>query len=183
MSVTPRAPILIITTGRARFGDYLGEILRTEGLNVFEMRKLSSIDAALLRLYEVVILMEGALSDRQVDLFSTYVSDGGRLIGIKPDRGLAEVFGLQTAQGSTGEGYVRFNTSTPVGRGLVDDTLQFHGEADHYSNVDATIAARLYEDSGTATAFPAIAHKGRTVIFTYNLARSIAGAAGQPRTR
>ena len=117
MSVTPRAPILIITTGRARFGDYLGEILRTEGLNVFEMRKLSSIDAALLRLYEVVILMEGALSDRQVDLFSTYVSDGGRLIGIKPDRGLAEVFGLQTAQGSTGEGYVRFNTSTPVGRG------------------------------------------------------------------
>ncbi len=59
MSVTPRAPILIITTGRAGFGDYLGEILRTEGLNVFEMRKLSSIDAALLRLYEVVILMEG----------------------------------------------------------------------------------------------------------------------------
>ncbi len=94
------------------------------------------------------------------------------MIGIRPDQGLAEVFGLQPAPGSTGEGYVRFNTSTPVGRGLVADTLQFHGEADHYSNVDARIVARLYQDSGTATAFPAIAQKGRTVIFTYNLARS-----------
>ncbi len=169
-----RLPILVIVNQASRFGFYLVEILKTEGFNLVEVRRLSHVDAAVLRLFDVVILTETSLTKSQITIFEDHVSGGGGLIAIRPPRKLAGVFGLTSADGVTSEGYVQFDTANAIGRGLVTETIQYHGDADHYADIDSTVMATLYQDSATATAFPAIALKGRAIIFTNNLAKSIA---------
>ena len=69
----PPAPILLVTNSTAanKFGPYLGEVLRAEGLNSFDTAQLSSLNAATLNAAKVVVLAETTLTIAQADLFNT----------------------------------------------------------------------------------------------------------------
>ena len=108
-------PILVITDQNAenRFGAYLGEILRAEGVNGFHTADLSTLKPGLLEKYEIVVLAETLLNDAQAEVFEGYVTRGGRLVGMKPADRLGAVFGLERSAGALAEGYLKTESGHP----------------------------------------------------------------------
>ena len=143
-----RAPILVLETP-AEFGAYTGEILRAEGFNEFQVESPSASDLTVsyLNQFDVVILTETKLSSAQTNLFSSYVHGGGNLIAFRPDKQLAPVFGISGTDSMIAEGYVKIEQGNDIGKGLVSDTLQFHGDADQYDLKGANVIATLYSDA------------------------------------
>ena len=146
---TPANPILVLVNSSSSnpFGRYAGEILRTEGFNEFQIEELADVDAAYLDNFDIVILTETPLTGDQVTMMESYVSGGGSFIAFRPDKQLAALFGLADAGGTTSEGYLLVDTGTAIGQGIVAETMQFHGEADHY-NLGRTPSFRM--SGGTA---------------------------------
>src|SRR6185503_1773945 len=99
------------------------------------------------------------------------------LIAFRPDKRLAELFGLRSPTGSLPEGYLKIETEEDIGTGLTPETIQFHSDADLYENTAASMIATLYSDAQTETTHPAVVFNdygaGHAVAFTYNLPKSI----------
>ncbi|MCF0074114.1 DUF4082 domain-containing protein [Dyadobacter sp. CY261] len=177
----PGGPILVISSGANPFSRYPVEILRAEGLNEFAAKDISEIsaDPGLLNSYDVVVLGEIALLGDNITSLTNWVNAGGTLIGFRPAAGLASLFGITSAGGTLSDKYVKINTATGPGAGIVDESIQFHGTADLYTLNGATSIATLYADAGTATSNPAVtlnnvgANSGKAIAFTYDLARSV----------
>ena len=176
----PGGPILLVTNGSPSFGNYYAEILRTEGFNEFAVADISSVSAATLAAYDVVILAEMPLdAATQVPIFASWVNSGGNLIAMRPDKDLASVLGLTDASSTLDNGYLLVNTSASPGNGIVGETMQFHGTADRYTSSGATGIATLYSNATTATSNPAVTLNnvgtagGQAAAFTYDLATSI----------
>jgi hypothetical protein len=175
----PGGPILVIGSTLNPFGRYLGEILGTEGLNEFTLTDISTVDAIKLAGYDVVVLGEMPLTAAQTTMFSDWVDSGGKLIAMRPDKKLAGLLGLTDASATLSNAYLKVDTSTGPGVGIVSDTMQFHGTADKYTTTGASIIARLYSDATTTTANPAVTLRsvgtsgGQAAAFTYDLARSV----------
>jgi hypothetical protein len=176
----PTAPILLMVNDAApnHFGRYVGEILRAEGLNAYDLIQLSALTSADLTAHRLVILAETPLTTAQASLVSTYVSGGGRLLALRPDAQLAPLFGLTPAGSSQTDGYLKIDDAQPAGKGLPTATLQIHGAADRYTLNGAIAIATLYSDATTATTAPAVvtaaAGSGHTAAFTYDLAQNVA---------
>lgn len=175
----PGGPILVVTSASSTFGKYYAEILRTEGFNEFAVADVGSVTNFTLSGYDMVILAPIPLSAAQVAMFTDWVNAGGNLIAMRPNAQLADLLGI-TAIGTTlSNGYLRIDTSQTPGNGIVNQTLQFHGTADHYTVTSASSLATLYANATTATANPAVtlrsvgANGGQAAAFTYDLATSI----------
>jgi hypothetical protein len=174
------SPILVLINEHADnpFGLYLAEILRVEGLNCFQIAHASDLGNAPLEWYDLVLLAEGPLTNDQVALLEGYVTQGGRLVAMRPDARLASLFGVERAAGSTDEGYVQVEASHPIGRGIATEALQFHGTADHYRLAGAQVVAWLLSDANTRTDFPALTvhrhRRGQAALWPFDLARSVA---------
>ena len=71
-------PILLIVNSSAtnKFGPYLGEILRAEGLNAFDQVELNSLTSTQLAQYDLAILAQTPLSSAQATLLTNYVQGG-----------------------------------------------------------------------------------------------------------
>lgn len=170
----PGGPVLVISKSTNPFTRYYGEILRAEGLNHFVIREIGTLTSNVLAAYDVAILGETALTSAQVTMLSDWVNAGGNLIAMRPDPQLASLLGITAASGSLSEGYLLAS-----GQGIVNQTIQFHGTADHYNLNGATAVATLYSDATTATGHPAVTLRsvgsagGQAAAFTYDLARSI----------
>ncbi|MBU1674280.1 fibronectin type III domain-containing protein [bacterium] len=179
MTEGPGGPILVVADTGNPFGLYAAEILRTEGLNAFAVVDLSEVSALLLADYDVVILGETPLTSFQAGLFGDWVTGGGNLIAMRPDAQLAGLLGLTPAGGTLAEGYILIDTTSTAGRGLVGETIQFHGEADLYDLDGATALAALYADATTPTTNPALtlnavgALGGQAAAFAYDLNASV----------
>jgi hypothetical protein len=184
----PGGPILIVSSTSNPFGRYYTEILRTEGLNAFTATDISLVNAATLGAYDIVILGEMPLTPTQVAMFSEYVSTGGNLIAMRPDKQLATLLGLAVADPTTStpppsatlsDSYLLVNTAVAPGAGIVGETLQFHSAADRYTTNGAIVIATLYATASTATVNPAVTiasvgtNGGHAAAFTFDLARSI----------
>ncbi|WGV27943.1 DUF4082 domain-containing protein [Halotia branconii] len=175
----PGGPILVITKAANPFSKYYPEILRNEGLNTFNESDISSVSAATLANYDVVILGEMTLTSAQVTMFTDWVIGGGNLIAMRPDKQLANLLGLTDAASTLPNAYLLVNTSTEAGNGIVDQTIQFHGTADRYTLNGAASIATLYTNVTTSTINPAVTLRsvgnngGQAAAFTYDLARSI----------
>jgi hypothetical protein len=179
------APILLVTNsaGTNPFGGYLGEILRAEGLNAFDVKDLGALTPTDLSQHDLTILAETALNSSQAAMLTTYVNGGGRLLAMRPDAQLLAVFGLGASAGRVSNGYLKINTQAAVrsgipGAGLAGATLQIHGDADAYPpNSGSVVVAQLYLNATTATAYPAVVSasygSGWGVAFTYDLARNV----------
>ena len=175
----PGGPILVVTSTANPFTTYPAEILRAEGLNAFATADITTVSAATLATYDVVILGEMPLTSAQVTMFTTWVTDGGNLIALRPDKQLASLLGLTDAGTTLANAYLLVNTASGPGVGIVNQTIQFHGTADRYTLNGATSVATLYSTATTATANPAVTLRsvgtngGQAAAFTYDLARSV----------
>ncbi|MDQ2913089.1 MAG: Ig-like domain-containing protein, partial [Chloroflexota bacterium] len=175
----PGGPILVIGNGANPFTRFYAEILRNEGLNAFTVTDISNVTPTILANYDVAILGEMQLSAAQETTLSDWVTAGGNLIAMRPDKGLAAFVGLSDAGGTLSNAYLQVDTSSGPGRGIVSQTIQFHGGADRYNLLGATSVATLYSAANTATANPAVtlrsvgSNGGQVAVFAYDLARSI----------
>lgn len=175
----PGGPVLVISSASNPFSRYTVEILRAEGLNEFTVKDISSITAAELNNYDVVVLGEVAVSAAQATLFSDWVTAGGTFIAFKPATTLSTLLGITPATGSLANQYLLVNTASGAGKGIVNETIQFHGAADLYTLNGATTIATLYSNATTATTFPAVTSRnvgsngGQAIAFTFDLPRSI----------
>ncbi len=178
-------PILVVVndayTGN-KFGRYLGEILRSEGLNAFTLLDISAVTPAELSQHQLTILAETSLTGSQASMFTNYVNSGGRLIAMRPDAQIASVFGLSTSAGSQTDGYLKINSSTPwnggtPGAGLTTSVLQIHGTSQKYNLLGGSVTlAELYSSRTSPSGYAAVvgSPSGMAVAFTYDLARNIA---------
>ncbi|MCF2447194.1 DUF4082 domain-containing protein [Dyadobacter sp. CY345] len=177
----PGGPILVISSTTNPFSRYTVEILRAEGLNEFAAKDISEIGAnpALLNNYDVILLGEFILTPEIVTALTNWVNAGGTLIAFKPDAQLNSLLGLTTVSGLLSDKYLKVNTATAPGTGIVSETIQFHGQANLYTLSGATSIATLYSNAGLATENPAVTSRevgsngGKAVAFTYDLAKSI----------
>ena len=173
----PGGPILVISSSANPFSSYYSEILLNEGLNYFSMQDISTITPTVLSAYDVAILGDISLSPSQVSMLTTWVSVGGNLIAMHPDKQLAGLLGLVSTSGTMNDTYLQVNTASGPGVGIVNQTIQYHGSADLYSLNGATSVATLCSDAITTTPYPAITMvavgSGHAAAFTYDLARSV----------
>ena len=178
MSVSPYCPILILGTN-SNFGAYTAEILRAEGFNEFLIDSVTDkkLNLAFLNRFDIVILTETDISKSQKAMFSDYVKAGGNLIAFRPEKQLDEIFGIKSENGSIKEGYLKIDVSGGIGKGLVSETIQFHGKSDTYKLDGAERIACLFKNAIDSTPFPSVVlnsyGKGHTAAFSYNLAKSI----------
>ena len=177
--VGPGGPILVISTASNSFGRYYAEVLRSEGLNEFRVTDLSNVAPATLGAYDVAILGETGLSASQVTTLSDWVQQGGNLIAMRPDPQLAALLGLGDTPNTLGNSYLKVDTATGPGAGIVGQTIQFHGTADRYTLNGAQSIATLYSNASTATSNPAVTLRsvgpsgGQAAAFAYDLAKSV----------
>ena len=140
----PGGPVLVITSSSRPFSSYYTEILRAEGLNAFTVADLSAVTPALLSQHDVAILGEVPLSPADVATFTAWVTGGGNLIAMRPDKQLAGLLGLTDANATLNDAYLQVQTAAAPGAGIVADTMQFHGTADRYVPNGAAVVATLY---------------------------------------
>ena len=173
----PGGPILVVTSGTSNFGSYYAEILRTEGFNAFSVADIGTVSASTLAAYDVVLLSDMSLTGAQASVLVNWVNGGGNLIAMAPDAQLAGLMGITPAGTTMSNGYVRVDTTSAAGNGIVGQTMQFHGTADLFTLSGATALGTLYSGAATATAYPALtlhaAGSGLAAAFAYDLARSI----------
>ncbi|MFB3818249.1 MAG: DUF4082 domain-containing protein [Candidatus Methylomirabilales bacterium] len=185
-------PLLLVTSGG--FSGYYAEILRAEGLNLFDGADLSALTPELLSGYDAVLLGQAALTATQVSILTDWVNAGGHLVAMRPDKRLAPLLGLSDTGTTLTNAYLLIATGGAPGAGLVNQTIQFKGTADRYALSGATSLATLYSGVNTATANPAVTWRsagpsgGSAAAFVYDLARSVVylrqgnpGWAGQER--
>ncbi|MEO6546391.1 MAG: hypothetical protein ABIN94_00265 [Ferruginibacter sp.] len=171
-------PILVLGTDK-NFGTYTTEILKTEGFNEFQMISVANakVTTAYLKQFDVVILTENKLTEKQAAIIIAFVKGGGNLIAFKPDSKLAGVFGITNAAGTFDAGYIAISTKEETGRGLTAETLQLHTEAGKYELTGGKKIATIFKDGATATDYPAVVEndygKGHAIAFLYNLPQNI----------
>lgn len=176
-SSTAPAPILLAINDRSDhpFGTYLAEILRAEGLNFFRTVRLSALDAATLASFSLVILSDGTLTRAESEMFSAYVSAGGKLIAMRPEA--SALFGVESISGTAPNQNIKIESRFA---GLVNTPLQIHASAKIYRTAGAQVVAWLTNDSGTQTDSPAVTlnrfGKGQAAAWSFDLAQSIAYA-------
>src|SRR5690349_10036335 len=108
-------PILVVVNDAApnKFGRYLAEILRAEGLNSFDIASLGSVTAPQIAQYKVAILAETPLNAGQATLLTNYVNGGGYLIAMRPDAQIKGLFGLDAAAAGQTDGYLKMSGTGP----------------------------------------------------------------------
>src|SRR5438045_5230146 len=126
-------------------------MLRTDGLNEFAVADISSVSASALASYGVVLLAKMPLTGANVTTLTDWVNGGGKLIAMAPDAQLASLLGITPTGSTLSNGYLRVDTTTRAGSGIVGQTMQFHGTADRYTLSGASGIARLYNDTSTAS--------------------------------
>ena len=173
-------PILVISSASNGFSRFPVEILRAEGWNAFNALDVSAVNPAELTKYDVIVLGDILLKPEMAKELSNWVNRGGTLIAFHPDHQLANLFGLVPVGKSISEKFLKVNTNSGPGFGIVDQVMKFHGEADLYSvNKGTTVIATIYTSDSSPTAFPAVTERevgtagGKAFAFSFDLSRSI----------
>ncbi len=178
-------PILLVTSTSVDNpnNNYLMELLKAEGIGLFDAVPLSALTASSFVGRSVVILVETTLSADRAALISNYVNAGGNIIAMRPDGQIANLFGLQAKDGMQDDGYVAIDPHVTLvddkpGLGLPADLLQIHGPVDlHALQPGAVAVAQLHSKTGTPTGYAAVTRflkdGGARVAFSYDLARSV----------
>lgn len=177
---SPTGPeaILLLTSASAPTSAYLREILVTEGFGSVESRDVAQLGQIDLRAFALVIVGPVTTTSEQAQALAAYMqNDGGKVILIRPTGALRAAFGAASGQTLSDSWYKTVNTMPP-GQGLVDLSLQFHGDADLYDSFSGDAAAWLYSDANTPTTYPALilaksASGGQAAIFAFDVAKSV----------
>jgi hypothetical protein len=181
------APILLLATPGG-FGTYTEEILKTEGFRGIEVDSINSgkITRSYLSTFDLVILAESKMDPEKSRMIRHYVGKGGNLVAFRPGPELAGLFGMEPTRETLSEGYLRVDSSTVQGKGVVPNALQFHGTADRCVLGEGEELATLFADKQSTEGSPAVVShaykKGHAIAFLYNLPQSIVYTRqGNPR--
>ena len=128
-------PVLVLTDSANPYDAYLAEILRAEGITYFTVKDISNISLSTLSQYKLALLGKSTLSTDQVSTLESWVTAGGNLITMQPDKKLASFLGLTDKSSTLSEGYIKVDTSQAPGKGIEGATMQYHGSADSYNFV------------------------------------------------
>ena len=113
---------LLVITDRTspsnRYGPYLEELLRAEGLSSFRVEELSDVSQPLLTGSGVVVLTRCSVNQKQRDLLGEYVAAGGELVVIAPETIWEPLIGLTPLPAGAFDGYLRLAVTQDLGRGL-----------------------------------------------------------------
>ncbi|MBN9249429.1 MAG: Ig-like domain-containing protein, partial [Mesorhizobium sp.] len=172
-------PILLVTTGQNTFETFYSEILRAEGLTNFLSLDVAKLDSELLAAHTVAIISGPVIEADKLAMLRSWVIGGGKLIAMRPSGELAELAGLSAPSGAIEDGYLKMDTATAPAKGLVAETIQFHGTADIVAQSEGvrTVAA-LFRDAASPADAPAVTVRalgdagGQVAAFTFDLARS-----------
>ena len=171
-------PVAVLTAKANPYTKYLDEILRTEGLS-FASFDVSLISSTVLSYFDTVVLGETALTPAQVTTLTNWVTAGGNLIAMRPDKQLAGLLGVTDAGTTLANAYLKTDCCVQAAAGVTAQSIQYHGTADRYTLSGATKVATLYSNASSATTSPAVTLRdvgvngGQAAAFTYDLARSI----------
>jgi hypothetical protein len=176
-------PILIISSAVNPFSRYLVEIMRAEGYTAFKAMDITEVEAdwTILNNYDVILLGQMTVSSTDVTNLTSWVTAGGTLIAQRPSALLRPLMGVTFTNGTTQDQYLKVvTTAGQPGAGIVNQSIQFHGQMDQYNLNTGTIAlAQLWQDANTSTIFPAVTSRsvgsngGKAIMFAYDLARSV----------
>ena len=175
----PGGPVLVVTSTPIRSRSYYAEILRAEGLNAFPFPDIAAVTAAALgAARRRDPRRDESLSAAQVAMFTNWVTGGGNLIAMRPDKQLAGLLGLTRRRRDAAGGL-------PAGRhrrGARDGDRRSRrcssmASLDLYTPNGASTVATLFSTS-TATAHPSRhraqrRQRGRPGGVHLDLARSI----------
>ncbi len=171
-------PILILY-GKNNFGLYTKELLRTEGFMEYEEQPFNdkNLSRQYLKKFDLVILTENALTDKQRKYLSWYIRKGGKMIFFKPDANVEDILGIKYTGQTIREGYFKIDTAVKAGRGMPVESLQYHGEAEEFRLNGAAQIAALFDEEEKDTGFPAVTvhsfGKGKAAAILFNLPESV----------
>lgn len=180
-------PILVVTDSSYTdnlFNPYMTEILKGEGFFSYEAIEKDDLmqktePGAYVSGYKLVLLCETDLNSSQQQIFRNYVQSGGKLIAMRPDESLADMFGLEynSVRNEQLIQYFAVDPNSYATSGATRLSLQYHGQADEYSLDGAKALAYLYNDIDTPSNMPAIAMNnygnGTAIAYSFDLAKSI----------
>jgi hypothetical protein len=173
-------PILVVGSDQVLFDDYYGEILRAEGFTSFKTTDLSSVTRDMLFSHQVAIFADSRIDPVLIPIIEDWLEQGGNLIAIRPSGQLAALAGLQPPLSTLSDAYLGIDTSSAPGKGLVADTVKFHGAADVLATMDGSrTIATLFTDAANSANAPALTIReignagGEIAAFTFDLAQSV----------
>ena len=108
---------------------------------------ISIVTPTTLDAYDVVVLGARPADGAQVVMLSGWVNAGGnahRAASRQAARGPARA---HRRGGTLSNAYLKVNTASGAGAGIVGETMQFHGAADRYTLNGATAVATLYSNA------------------------------------
>ena len=177
-------PVLIISNSLVPFSRYPVEIMRGQGYTDFRAVDITEVNAAMLDSFDVILLGNMTVDAGQVSMFTNWVNAGGTLIAQRPSAMLLPLMGVTSGGVKTDNitnTYLLVNTATGTpGAGIVNQTIQYHGDADMYTMLPGTTSlATLYNSPTVASTNPAITtvdvgiNGGKAIAFAFDLPRSI----------
>jgi len=164
------SPIVLMCTDETPFGEYLAEMLHTEGIGWFKRAASWNEVESLREDADVLILPQGARAE--LTALREWLDEGRSVVAIRPTAALAELAELRPLDRVASERILKIDAPFGI------DAARAHGEVDLYE-LDAHRAAEVHAhvvDNGER--YPAVVSapcgRGRIVIFAYDLPRSIA---------
>lgn len=186
------APLLIVTGPDNPYSAFYAEIMKAEGLTLFNAVPSVSVDEDTLGDYAVVLLGTSDFPNMHLPALRHWVQAGGTLVAMKPRGELSRIFCLGETRTSKAGGYLQVEPPQATA-GITDRPMQIHGETVLYDDLPGCLAdlplpdgeeertetvARLYDRKLTALPHPAVVTrrigKGEAIVFSFDLARSVA---------
>ncbi|MDR6754878.1 hypothetical protein J2Y48_000151 [Mycoplana sp. BE70] len=187
------AGLIVVGTDNT-YASYYEEILKAEGLNLFDSVPRERFDTGLLKHYSTVVLANSSLPSAQLASLVEWVRAGGSLVMMRPDDDLLALMCLEKDGTLLHDAYLRATPDLEAVKAFATRPLQVHGEIDRLKprtsceakpvaagggvseEAPRTIAALSVGASSPSLA-PAIAMlrmgRGTLTAFSYDLARSI----------
>jgi O-glycosyl hydrolase len=173
-SESDRSTILVLSS-KEKFGNYITEILRAEGINTFTTSALDTKNYSLeeLQKRKLVIVSSEKVSNGQAAIFSEYVKAGGNLISTMPVKQMQQVFGIAEQAQRGKYDHISVSSKSTLAKGITTRPMRLHARSSNYKlNTAETIASFF---PGTTSPAIALNHygKGQALCFLYNLPQSI----------
>ena len=164
------APIVLLCPDGAAFGEYLGEILYTEGLPWFKRARSWGDVEAMVGAADALIIPQGAGVD--MPTVRAWLGAGGVVVAIRPPAELSELAKLKRSGRTASE--LPLSLDPPFDAGIA----RAHGEVDLYETRQASGARVHAHVICGGERHPAVVSapcgRGQLVLFAYDFPRSIA---------
>jgi len=173
-------PPILILQSPGDYSEYVGEMLKVEGLNCFTIAPVSNstTEPGWLTRFDLVILPKSKLKAEELKRLSDFVNGGGHLIAFEPDERLFPIFGIRKLNDAAPAGYIRLLAQTEWMVGLLNNPLRIHAGSSSGKPIEAIVLASFTGETASVNEQAAIVlnkyGEGEAIAFLYDLPRSIA---------